>query len=206
MIQGALFGQDDEDDEYLEPNDSESSNDKSELSFEPVESVDEDVTSESDESDATAATQQVEAVEALEEVVVAAATETVESTKLGVSDSSATDDSFDTNLLQATSAPFVGAWQTLVSQTNWEKGKIILDWREALVAADAPVHEYSDEAWATLVELISKSLWIGPMRKCGSRALSKKSGLFPACVKIVGKRLGRQPVTSRKKATSFMLN
>ena len=164
MIQGALFGQDDED-EYLEPNDSESSNDKSDTSFESVESVVEDVTSGSDESDATAATQQVEAVEALEEVAVAAAAETVESIEIGTSDSSAADDSFDTNLLQATSAPFVGAWQALVSQTNWEKGKIILDWREALVAADAPVHEYSDEAWATLVEHSVTGQHVGRLRR-----------------------------------------
>jgi C-terminal processing protease CtpA/Prc len=121
MIQGALFGQGDEHDEYLEPNDSESSNDNSDGSFEPVESIDQDVTSESAEADATAVTQPIEAVEALEEVVAAAATETVESIEIGASDSSATDDSFDANLLQATSAPFVGAWQALVSQTNWEK-------------------------------------------------------------------------------------
>ncbi|MDE0817154.1 MAG: hypothetical protein OSA92_05810 [Pirellulaceae bacterium] len=162
MIQGALFGQGDEDDEYLEPNDSESSNDNSDGSFEPVESIDQDVTSESAEADATAVTQPIEA---LEEVVAAAATETVESIEIGASDSSATDDSFDTNLLQATSAPFVGAWQALVSQTNWEKGKIILDWREALVAADAPVHEYSDESWATLVERSVTGQHVGRLRR-----------------------------------------
>jgi hypothetical protein len=165
MIQGALFGQGDEDDKYLEPNDSESSNDNSDGSFEPVESIDQDVTSESAEADATAVTQPIEAVEALEEVVAAAATETVESIEIGASDSSATDDSFDTNLLQATSAPFVGAWQALVSQTNWEKGKIILDWREALVAADAPVHEYSDESWATLVERSVTGQHVGRLRR-----------------------------------------
>jgi hypothetical protein len=165
MIQGALFGQNNEDDEYLEPNDSESSNNKSDVSFEPVESVDEDITIASDESAATATTEQIDAVEALEEIAVAAATETVESIEIGASDSNAVDDSFDSKLLQATSAPFVGAWQTLVSRTNWEKGEIILAWREALVAADAPVHEYSDEAWATLVEHSVTGQHVGRLRR-----------------------------------------
>lgn len=165
MIQGALFGQDDEHDESLKPNDSESLNDNSDVGFEPVESVELEVTSDSDASDAKTATQPIQAAEALEETVVAAATETIENLDAGASDSNATDDSFDPDLLQATSAPFVGAWQALVSQTNWEKGKIILDWREALVATDAPVHEYSDEAWATLVEHSVTGQHVGRLRR-----------------------------------------
>ncbi|MEZ6110788.1 MAG: hypothetical protein R3C99_07230 [Pirellulaceae bacterium] len=53
--------------------------------------------------------------------------------------------------LDETSQPYVGRWNQLVSTTNWEKGAIILQWREALIAADAPVAEYSDEAWARRV-------------------------------------------------------
>lgn len=49
------------------------------------------------------------------------------------------------------SQPYVGRWNTLVSTTNWEKGRIIVDWREALIAEDAAASEYSDEAWARLV-------------------------------------------------------
>ena len=49
------------------------------------------------------------------------------------------------------SEPFIGQWNTLVSTTNWEKGKIICQWREELIAADAPASDYSDEAWARLV-------------------------------------------------------
>ena len=49
------------------------------------------------------------------------------------------------------SQPFVGKWNTLVSTTNWEKGRIICQWREELQSADAPAAEYSDEAWARLV-------------------------------------------------------
>lgn len=53
--------------------------------------------------------------------------------------------------LDAASAPFVGQWRTLVSTTNWEKGRIICQWRDALLRADALVTEYSDEAWAQRV-------------------------------------------------------
>lgn len=53
--------------------------------------------------------------------------------------------------LDAASQPFVGQWNRLVSTTNWEKGRIILDWREALIDAQAPAVEYSDEAWSRRV-------------------------------------------------------
>ncbi|WP_254509711.1 hypothetical protein [Anatilimnocola floriformis] len=49
------------------------------------------------------------------------------------------------------SQPFVGQWNRLVSTTNWDKGQIINEWRLALVAQDARVTEYSDEAWGRLV-------------------------------------------------------
>lgn len=47
--------------------------------------------------------------------------------------------------------PFVGRWNQLVSTTNWEKGRIISQWRQALMDADAPATEFSDEAWAARV-------------------------------------------------------
>lgn len=53
--------------------------------------------------------------------------------------------------LDTASQPFVGRWNELVSTTNWEKGRIILEWREALIEADAPAVEYSDEAWSQRV-------------------------------------------------------
>lgn len=57
----------------------------------------------------------------------------------------------DDELHAESSEPFVGQWNQLVSTTNWEKGKIILDWREKLIAKDAPASQYSDEAWSRLV-------------------------------------------------------
>lgn len=51
----------------------------------------------------------------------------------------------------AASQSFVGRWNRLVSTTNWEKGRIIIQWREALVEAEAPAADYSDEAWSRRV-------------------------------------------------------
>jgi hypothetical protein len=53
--------------------------------------------------------------------------------------------------LDAASLPFVGRWNKLVTTTNWEKGRIIHQWREAMTASGAPVTDYSDEAWARRV-------------------------------------------------------
>jgi len=49
------------------------------------------------------------------------------------------------------SAEYVGRWNRLVSTTNWEKGKVICQWRAALIESGAPATEYSDEAWARRV-------------------------------------------------------
>ncbi len=46
---------------------------------------------------------------------------------------------------------FIGQWNRLVSHTNWEKGRIIQQWRETLEASGAPASEYSDEAWSRMV-------------------------------------------------------
>lgn len=58
---------------------------------------------------------------------------------------------FDQGNVEATTQPFVGRWNQLVSQTNWEKGRIIQQWRDALVDAGAPAAEYADEAWSRRV-------------------------------------------------------
>lgn len=49
-----------------------------------------------------------------------------------------------------TSEPYVGQWRKLVSTTNWEKGRIIYQWKGALQAAGASASEYSDDAWSRL--------------------------------------------------------
>lgn len=56
-----------------------------------------------------------------------------------------------TLVVDQTSQPYVGRWQRLVSTTNWEKGRIIYEWRSALMDSAAPATDYSDEAWSRLV-------------------------------------------------------
>ncbi|MBM4004970.1 MAG: hypothetical protein FJ295_17055 [Planctomycetes bacterium] len=49
------------------------------------------------------------------------------------------------------SLAFVGRWRQLVSTTNWEKGRIIAHWRDALIEAGAAANEYSDDSWSRRV-------------------------------------------------------
>ncbi len=49
------------------------------------------------------------------------------------------------------SRAYIGRWNRLVSTTNWEKGRIIHEWRAALQASAAAATESSDEAWSRLV-------------------------------------------------------
>lgn len=53
------------------------------------------------------------------------------------------------------SQPFIGRWNHLVSTTNWEKGRIISQWRQAMIDAGRPAREYSDESWARLVGAVT---------------------------------------------------
>lgn len=49
---------------------------------------------------------------------------------------------------ETASIPFVGRWNQLISTTNWEKGRIISQWRAALRESGSPATEYSDDAWS----------------------------------------------------------
>ncbi len=64
--------------------------------------------------------------------------------------------------------PFVDRWNRLISQTNWHKGKIIAEWRQAMIAAGAPPTGYSDEAWASRVGGIT-SQHVGRLRRVWER-------------------------------------
>lgn len=82
--------------------------------------------------------------------------------------------------LVAASQPFVGRWSKLVSTTNWEKGRIIVQWREALVAQGLPVSEYSDEAWGRLVGGVTGQ-HVGRLRRVYQRfaaAQDQYAGLY----------------------------
>jgi hypothetical protein len=53
--------------------------------------------------------------------------------------------------LLSASQPYVGRWNRLVSTSNWEKGRIICQWRDELLATGSLSAEYSDDAWSNLV-------------------------------------------------------
>jgi hypothetical protein len=83
-------------------------------------------------------------------------------------------------LIDQLSEPIVGKWNVLVSQTNWEKGTLILHWRNELIAAGLPNTVYSDEAWAKRVGHVSTS-HVGRLRRTAERfgeANRNFSGLY----------------------------
>ena len=86
----------------------------------------------------------------------------------------------DSARLDQLSVPYLGRWQQLVSTSNWEKGRIILEWREALISDGAPVSEYADDAWATRVETVSGQ-HVGRLRRVYHRFGTRQdnfAGLF----------------------------
>jgi hypothetical protein len=67
-----------------------------------------------------------------------------------------------------TSGEYVGRWNHLVSTTNWEKGRIIYQWRQALLQAGAPVAECTDETWAQQVGSVTPQ-HVGRLRRVYER-------------------------------------
>lgn len=66
------------------------------------------------------------------------------------------------------SQPFVGRWNHLVSTTNWEKGRIIAEWRQSLIDAKRPAREYADDVWARLVGAVTGQ-HVGRLRRVFDR-------------------------------------
>jgi hypothetical protein len=71
-------------------------------------------------------------------------------------------------LLVNASTEYVGRWNRLISTTNWEKGRIISEWREALVEADAPAASYTDEVWSQQVGNVTPQ-HVGRLRRAYDR-------------------------------------
>lgn len=71
-------------------------------------------------------------------------------------------------LVAEASTEYVGRWNQLVSTTNWQKGQIIHQWREALEATDTPPEEYTDEAWSRRVGGVSPQ-HVGRLRRVTER-------------------------------------
>ena len=66
------------------------------------------------------------------------------------------------------SSEYIGRWNRLVSTTNWEKGRIIFQWRQAMQEAEAPVAGYTDESWAEQVGGVSPQ-HVGRLRRTYER-------------------------------------
>ena len=73
--------------------------------------------------------------------------------------------------------PFVGQWNSLISQTNWEKGKIISQWRRALIDSAASPSAFSDETWSKQVGAVT-SQHVGRLRRVSER-FAVTQGSFP---------------------------
>lgn len=66
------------------------------------------------------------------------------------------------------STPFLGQWNRLISTTNWEKGRIIYEWREALFLSGAAPQAYADEAWSRRVGNVTGQ-HVGRLRRVWER-------------------------------------
>ena len=66
------------------------------------------------------------------------------------------------------SREFVGRWNKLISTSNWEKGRIIYEWRNALIDSGASPGEYSDEEWSRIVGAVTPQ-HVGRLRRVYKR-------------------------------------
>lgn len=77
-------------------------------------------------------------------------------------------------LVDELSTTHVGQWNRLVSQTNWEKGALILRWRNAMIAAELPKAACSDDAWARRVGNVTPQ-HVGRLRRVAERFGERES-------------------------------
>jgi hypothetical protein len=83
-------------------------------------------------------------------------------------------------LVEEISVSHVGNWNQLVSQSNWEKGFVIIAWRESMIAAEMPKAAYSDDAWSRRVGNVSPQ-HVGRLRRVAERfgkQFTNYSGLY----------------------------
>lgn len=74
----------------------------------------------------------------------------------------------DTDMELQVASEYVGKWNRLVSQTNWDKGRIIADWRQKAIDGSLDAVAYSDEAWARKVEGVTPQ-HVGRLRRVYAR-------------------------------------
>ena len=108
------------------------------------------------------------------------AEESVDSVDRETQGESIHEDEFYQQLPLDQSRPFIGKWNRLISQTNWEKGALISGWRESLVESGASAMQYSDEAWSRMVGDVTAQ-HVGRLRRTHDRfteSHSKYEGLY----------------------------
>jgi hypothetical protein len=101
------------------------------------------------------------------------------------SDASPGDESVDTAVLSSpvleeVSNDFISSWNRLISMTNWEKGKLIHNWRAKLLENGLPRLVYSDESLAKRLGNVSGQ-HIGRLRRVYERfhsTFASYHGLF----------------------------
>jgi hypothetical protein len=76
--------------------------------------------------------------------------------------------SADLETISEPSRPFIGNWHAVVSQTNWEKGKIVNEWRSKLEDSGVSARLFSDPAWSRLVGEVSPQ-HVGRLRRTYDR-------------------------------------
>jgi hypothetical protein len=75
---------------------------------------------------------------------------------------------------------YIGRWNRLISTTNWEKGRIISEWRETLEQAGAPAASFTDEMWSQQVGNVTPQ-HVGRLRRVYERfyeVFGQYRGLF----------------------------
>jgi len=70
--------------------------------------------------------------------------------------------------VEEASRAYLSSWNHLVSTTNWEKGRIIHEWRRSLQSVAARPADYSDEAWSRRVGNVTPQ-HVGRLRRVYQR-------------------------------------
>ena len=71
-------------------------------------------------------------------------------------------------VIEEVSSGFISSWNRLISMTNWEKGKLIHNWRSKLIETGVPRQVYSDESLAKRLGNVSGQ-HIGRLRRVFER-------------------------------------
>ena len=86
----------------------------------------------------------------------------------------------DNPAVEQASSEYLRSWNHLISTTNWEKGRIIHEWREALIGVGANQASYADESWSRRVGNVTPQ-HVGRLRRVYFRFFDdyqKYDGLF----------------------------